>query len=202
MRIEKLLPPAQLGRPWTVALEGGKTLRVPEGTVVSFSLYTGQTLGEADVQALQEAAFLTTLRENTVRQLSQRLLSTGQVRKKLQNAGATEAQAAEIVAWAVDIGLLNDEDYAKALARHYQARGYGLYKIKDELYRRQVPRACWDEALDGLEDPSEAIDAFLARRVQDPADPKQLKKASDALVRRGFSWRQVADGVDRLRRDL
>lgn len=202
MRIEKLLPPAQPGRPWTVALEGGKTLRVPEGTVVSFSLYTGQTLGEADVQALQEAAFLTTLRENTARQLSQRLLSTGQVRKKLQNAGATEAQAAEIVAWAVDIGLLNDEDYAKALARHYQARGYGLYKIKDELYRRQVPRACWDEALDGLEDPSEAIDAFLARRVQDPADPKQLKKASDALVRRGFSWRQVADGVDRLRRDL
>ena len=202
MRIEKLLPPAQPSRPWTVALEGGKTLRVPEGTVVSFSLYAGQTLGEADVQALQEAAFLTALRENTARQLSQRLLSTGQVRKKLQNAGATEAQAAEIVAWAVDIGLLNDEDYAKALARHYQARGYGLYKIKDELYRRQVPRACWDEALDGLEDPSEAIDAFLARRVQDPADPKQLKKASDALVRRGFSWRQVADGVDRLRRDL
>ena len=113
--------------------------------------------------------------------------------------GATDRQEAEVVAWALEIGLLNEEEYAKILARHYQARGYGIYKIKDELYRRQVPRRYWEQALAELEDPEEFIDAFLARKVQDPGDRKQIKKASDALVRRGFSWRQVSEGVARLR---
>lgn len=202
MRIERLLPPAQPGRPWTVALAGGETLRVPEGTVVDFALYDGLELTEETFQELKAAAFAAGLREKAVSMLSARMLSAGQLNEKLMAKGATERQAAEIVAWALEIGLLNDEEYAKALVRHYQARGYGVYKIKDELYRRQIPRRCWEEALAELEDPEEIIDAFLAKKVQDPQDRKQIKKASDALVRRGFSWRQVTDGVDRLRRTL
>ena len=184
MRIERLLPPAQPGRPWTVVLEGGDALRVPEGTVAAFSLYDGLTLEEERLEELKSAAFVATLRERTV---------------SLMAKGATDRQAAEVVAWALEIGLLNEEEYAKTLARHYQARGYGMYKIKDELYRRQVPRRYWEQALAELEDPEEFIDAFLARKVQDPGDRKQIKKASDALVRRGFSWRQVSEGVARLR---
>ena len=38
MRIEKLLPPAQPGRPWTAVLEGGDALRLPEGAVADFAL--------------------------------------------------------------------------------------------------------------------------------------------------------------------
>lgn len=200
MKIERLLPPAQPGRPWTVALEGGETLRVPEGTVAQFGLYDGLTLEGEALDRLKEAAFTARLREKAVSTLSARMLSAGQLNEKLMAQGATEKQAAEIVAWAIEIGLLNDGEYAKALARHYQARGYGVYKIKDELYRRHIPRPYWEEALAELEDPEEIIDAFLAKKIQDPTDRKQLKKASDALVRRGFSWRQVADGVDRLRR--
>ena len=98
------------------------------------------------------------------------MLSAGQLQEKLMAKGATDRQAAEVVAWALEIGLLNEEEYAKILARHYQARGYGIYKIKDELYRRQVPRRYWEQALAELEDPEEFIDAFLARKVQDPGD--------------------------------
>ena len=111
--------------------------------------------------------------------------------------GATERQAAETVAWAVDIGLVNDAEYAKALVRHYQAKGYGLYKIKNELYRRRVPKADWEDALAEMDDAEEAIDAFLAKKLRDPEDRKECKKASDALARRGFSWSQIAAGIER-----
>ena len=57
MRIERLLPPAQPGRPWTVVLEGGDALRVPEGTVAAFSLYDGLTLEEERLAELKSAAF-------------------------------------------------------------------------------------------------------------------------------------------------
>lgn len=201
MKIEKLLPPAQPGKSWTVALEGGDTLRVPEGAVLEFELYDGRELEEEELAELKAAAFASALRTKAVNMLSARQMSAGQLNEKLMAKGATDRQAAEIVAWAIDIGLLNDEEYAKALARHYQAKGYGIYKIKDELYRRRVPRQYWEEALASLEDPEEIIDAFLAKKVRDPGDRKEIKKASDALVRRGFSWSQVSAGIERLRKD-
>lgn len=201
MKIEKLLPPAQPGKSWTVALEGGDTLRVPEGAVLEFELYDGRELEEEELTELKAAAFASALRTKAVNMLSARQMSAGQLNEKLMAKGATDRQAAEIVAWAIDIGLLNDEEYAKALARHYQAKGYGIYKIKDELYRRRVPRQYWEEALASLEDPEEIIDAFLAKKVRDPGDRKEIKKASDALVRRGFSWSQVSAGIERLRKD-
>ena len=41
--------------------------------------------------------------------------------------------------------------------------------------------------------------SILASKLRDPFDPKQVKKASDALVRRGFSWSQAAEGIERAR---
>ncbi|MFR6379131.1 MAG: regulatory protein RecX [Evtepia sp.] len=104
-------------------------------------------------------------------------MSAGQLNEKLMAKGATERQAAETVAWAVEIGLVNDAEYAKALVRHYQAKGYGLYKIKNELYRRRVPKAYWEDALAEMDDAEDTIDAFLAKKLRDPEDRKECKKA-------------------------
>jgi len=202
MRIESLLPPGQPGKPWTLTLEGGKTLRLGEGVVIDFALYQGKDLEEDLLADLEQAAFGAGLREKAVSLLTGRLLSAGTLREKLLAKGGSEAQVEDIIRWAEDIGLLNDEEYAKALARHYQAKGYGIYKIKDELYRRQVPREYWEEALAQLEAPDEIIDRFLAKKLTDPEDRKQVKKASDALVRRGFTWSQVSSGIERFRRDF
>lgn len=202
MRIESLLPPGQPGKPWTLTLEGGKTLRLGEGVVIDFALYQGKDLEEDLLADLEQAAFGAGLREKAVSLLTGRLLSAGTLREKLLAKGGSEAQVEDIIRWAEDIGLLSDEEYAKALARHYQAKGYGIYKIKDELYRRQVPREYWEEALAQLEAPDEIIDRFLAKKLTDPEDRKQVKKASDALVRRGFTWSQVSSGIERFRRDF
>ena len=127
------------------------------------------------------------------------MLSAGLLREKLAARGASEEQAEETVRWAGEIGLLNDRAYAAALVRYCQAKGFGVYRIRDELYRRRVPREYWEEALSELEDPAEAIDRFLEQRLKDPTDRKQVKRASDALVRRGFSWNEVSEGIRRVR---
>lgn len=198
MRLEKLLPPAQPGRPWRACLEGGEVLRLPEGTVADHALYQGMELDGDTLAALQAAASTALLREQAVAWLSRRPLSAGELKERLRAKGATPDQGEEIAAWVQALGLLNELDYAKALVRHYQGKGYGLYKVKDELYRRKVPREYWEEALGEMETPDDTIDRFLAKRVTDPTDRKQLKKASDALARRGFSWSQVAEGIQRL----
>ena len=171
MRIEELLPPPQPGKPWSVALEGGEVLRVSESVVASFALYGGMELEAETLTALQEAAALAAWREKAGRLLTARMLSSGQLAEKLTAKGATEEQAAQVVAWAQDIGLLDDSAYAKALARHYTAKGYGPYKIKDEFYRRQVPREDWEEALAAVEPPEAWMADFLSRKIQDPEGP-------------------------------
>ena len=202
MRIESLLPPSQPGKPWTLTLEGGTSFRIPEGLVIYFALYQGKELEEEVLAQLEQAALAAGLREKAVSLLTGRLMSAGQLREKLLARGGTETQVQEILDWAERIGLLNDEEYAKALARHYQAKGYGIYKIKDELYRRQVPRDLWQEALAGLEEPSDTIRRFLEKKLTDPQDRKQVKKVSDALIRRGFTWGQVSAGMESFLRDF
>lgn len=196
-RIEKLLPPVRPGKPWTAVLAGGETLRLPEGAVADLALYGGMELTDETMKDLRERALRHALREKAVAMLSRQMLSAGLLREKLAAKGAGEAQIEETVRWAEEIGLLNDRAYAAALVRHCQAKGYGVYKVRDELCRRRVPREYWDEALAELEDPAETIDRFLEQKLADPSDRKQVKKASDALARRGFSWSEVSEGIRR-----
>ena len=197
MRLDKLLPPTRPGGPWTLVLEGGGTLRVPEQVTAEFSLCGGMDLTPEEWERLTQAAQLQKLRESAVRLLTGRSMSTGMLRDKLTARGASPDQAEDIAAWAESLGLLNDREYARQVVRTGQRRGWGRYKIQDALYRRQVPRDCWEEALDTLSDPSEAIDTFLASRLRDPEDPKQVQRAAAALARRGFSWDVVSEGIDR-----
>jgi regulatory protein len=124
-----------------------------------------------------------------------------QVRAFLEKKGYLSAVVEYVIEKMRGYNFLNDEEYAKALVRHYQAKGYGIYKIKDELYRRQVPKDLWEEALAGLEEPDDSIRRFLEKKLTDPQDRKQVKKVSDALIRRGFTWGQVSRGIESFRRD-
>lgn len=98
-----------------------------------------------------------------------------------------------------ELGYLNDQAYAHTVAEHYAAKGCGPSRIREEFYRRGVPREYWDEALERLDAPDEAIDAFLQKKLRgaDLTDPKSYKRAADALARRGFRWEDIKDGLRR-----
>ena len=122
-----------------------------------------------------------------------------ELERKLESWEAAPEEAAAICDRLEELGFLNDASYAEQVVRHYSAKGYGLRKLRDELYRRGVPRELWDEALERAEDPSKAIDAFLAKKLGDtpPEDRRAWKRASDALARRGYAWSDISEGLRR-----
>lgn len=192
MRISKLEPSKHKKGRFLVHLEDGTLLRVGENELVAFSLYSGLDLDQETRARLESAAHQSGLRDKALNALTARLMSRRELLDKLREKEATEAEAEEIADWLERLGLLNDEEYAKSLVRHYSAKGYGPYKIKDELYRRGVPKDCWDAALEEAEDPTEAIDAFIRQKLRGAApDRKGLKKVSDALARRGYRWSDI-----------
>lgn len=209
MRISKLSPSTKVKGRWLVCLEDGSMLRVGENQVADFSLYAGMELDVGALEALREAAGAAALREKALNCLSVRPLSRHELVKKLSAPGkaaggeafdaqAAQARAEAVADWLEELGYLNDGEYAKTLARHYAAKGCGARKIRDELYRRGVPRTYWDSALEEAEGPEEAIDAFLRKKLagREP-DRKELKRAADALARRGYRWDEIAAGLRR-----
>ena len=115
---------------------------------------------------------------------------------------AVREQAEAVADRLTELGLLNDREYAGMVARHYAAKGYGPRKIRDELYRRGVPREYWEDAVEEREPDESRIDK-LARQKLRGAEPtrENLKKVSDYLARRGYGWEEISTVLDRIREE-
>lgn len=226
MKIERLEPSQHKAGRWLVWLEDGSLLRVGEGDVVAQSLYAGKELSEQEAAALTAAAGQSKLNERAVALLSARPMSRKELVDKLSTptrprkkageertgpdpealARQREAlrEAAEKTADRLgDLGLLDDGEYARTVARHYAAKGFGVRRIRDELYRRGVPREYWDEALAEFEAGEDALDKLVRQKLRG-AEPtrEDLKKVSDYLARRGFGWEEISAALERYDADL
>ena len=198
MVIRELKPSKRVQGRWLVMLEDGSILRVGEKEVIDFALYTGKELTEDEAQAIVEAARRTGLKEKTINLLARKPMSRRELERKLGEWEAGEEETAAICDRMEELGFLNDGEYAARLVRHYSAKGYGERKLRDELYRRGIPREFWEEALARAEDSAGAIDAFIEKKLAGKTvDQKELKKVSDALARRGFSWSDISNALGR-----
>ena len=198
MIIRELKPSQRVEGRWLAFLEDGAILRLSENEVIDFALYAGKELSEEESAALQDSVRRSALKGKTIELLSRKPQSRKEVERKLTQWEASEEEAAALCDRMEELGYLNDAAYAVTVVRHYSAKGYGERKLRDELYRRGVPRDLWDEALQQAGSPDEAIDAFIAKKLAGKApDPKELKKVSDALARRGYHWNDISAALRR-----
>ena len=228
MRIEKLEPSQYRQGRWLVWLDDASIVRVGEGDVVSLGLYAGKELTAAGGEALAAAGERSKLMERAVGLLAQRPMSRKELLDKLsalprqkrekypydkldegpdlellQRQREVLRERAEGVADRLtELGLLDDGEYARTVVRHYAAKGYGPRKIRDELYRRGVPREFWEEALEERE-PDESRLEKLAWQKLRGAEPtrENLKRVSDYLARRGYGWDEISLALDRIREE-
>ena len=202
MRIEELKPSKRVQGRWLAVMEDGRILRVGEGEVLDFALYSGKELTQGEAEALAASARRTGLKEKTLELLTRKPMSRKELERKLTEWEAGEEESASICARMEELGFLNDAAYAAQVVRHYSQKGCGEHKLRDELYRRGVPRELWDEALEQAADPAEAIDAFVRKKLAGKVpDRKELKKVSDALMRRGYGWEEVSAALRRFGAD-
>lgn len=199
MRIDSLVPSEKVKGRWLLTFADGTRLKITDREMVDFSLYAGLDLPEAALEQLKDAAGESRARRRAANILSSRPLSRRELEKRLIEKGETPPHAAAACDYMEHLGYLDDRAYATTLVRYYSAKGFGPRKIRDEFYRRGVPRDFWDEALEGMTEPDEALDRFIETRLRRVARPdkKDLKRVSDALLRRGYSWSDVSSALRR-----
>lgn len=198
MRIESVKKSERKQGRFLVQLETGDVLRVTDEEVLRFSLRPDMELDEETMEALRASAHSSSARVQAANIIGSRALSKRELTKRLVKKGNEEADAQAAVDWLEDIGAVNDEAYAASLVRHYGSRGYGPARIREELRRRGVDRELWDTALEELPPSNDSLDALIQKRCKgDLSDPKEVKRLSDALLRRGFSWGEVKAAIGR-----
>jgi regulatory protein len=199
MVIEELKPSKRVRDRWLAVLEDGSILRVSKNQIADFALYTGRELSDEEADRLTQAIEKENFRSHALRVVTDTPKSRKMLLKILEEKDCQPEQAAEIADWLEDMGLLDDRRYAADVAELYVRKGYGARKIRDELYRRGIPRELWDEVLSQIqeEDSASAIDAFLEKKLRGSHDPKDVKRASDALARRGYRWPEISDALRR-----
>ena len=198
MRLESITPSQRKKDHFVVKLENGESFVCTAAEAADFSLFAGRELAPEELERLRAAAALSRCKEHAAALLAYRAMSAGELERKLVEKGESPENAAAAVARLAELGALDDESYARSVARHYAAKGWGPARVREELRRRFVPREFWEDAMAETDDEGETLDRLLRRRLRDPSDPAERRKAADAMRRRGFSWEEIKEAMERI----
>ena len=198
MKVESLkTSPDRAGRYW-VTFDDGSRMGLYRQTVEDFALYSGKELDEQEAEALRTAAGQMSAKMRAVRIVSASSVSRRDLEARLVRKGEDPQQAKEAVAWMEDLHLVDDRATAEQVVSSCISKGYGLARAKQALYEKRIPKEYWDEVLADYPDQTEKITAFLKSRLDADSDEKQVRRAVDALIRRGHSYVNVRRALDAL----
>ena len=198
MKVESLkTSPDRAGRYW-VTFDDGSKMGLYRQTVEDFALYSGKELDEQEAEALRTAAGQMSAKMRAVRIVSAASVSRRDLEARLVRKGEDPQQAKEAVAWMEDLHLVDDRTTAEQVVSSCISKGYGLMRAKQALYEKRIPKEYWDEALADYPDQTEKITAFLKSRLDADSDEKQVRRAVDALIRRGHNYGAIRRALDAL----
>jgi regulatory protein len=183
-------------RLWCV-LEGGERLAVSPDLVLRYSLSPGRVLDAEELAALRADASRAGAKARALRALSARPMSREELKARLRQKGESAEDAEDAVELMERVGFVNDQEYARQIVRWCSRKGYGRQRVLSEFSRRRVPKEYWDEALEELPEPEETLDRLIDARLNSGSDAKEIKKLTDALMRRGFAGQAVRAAIRR-----
>ncbi len=198
MRIEALRAPTVRGGRYLATLDTGRKLRLEAPVVAAFGLFVGRELEEAEFLRLQAENRKASAKARAVRMVAASAVSRGELERRLVAKGEDREDARAAVAWLTELDLLDDRKTARQLAEAAARKGYGPARIRQVLYQKGIDRSLWEEAMADLPAPDGAIDRFLASRFRGGTpDEREIRRAAEALVRRGHRWGDIRAALSR-----
>jgi regulatory protein len=115
--------------------------------------------------------------------------SHAEVRNKLYELGCTTPEVEQHIADLIEKGLLNEERYARAIARgKFRMKQWGRVKIVQQLKLQRVSEYCIRKALTEIDE-----DEYI-QTLQKLAEKKwlELRSERNMLVRKGKAYKYLA----------
>lgn len=189
--------PDRVGR-YIVRFEDGSVMRLYRQTLEDYGIYAGTELSETQCKKLREAAGTMSAKMRAVRIVAASNVSKRDLEKRLIHKGETPKDAQRAVRWMEDLNLLDDYETARQVVASCIRKGYGVSRAKQALYEKRIPQEYWEQVLKDYPDQQEAIIAYLQAHLPGRWEQKDLRRVTDALIRRGHSFQQIRKGLDAL----
>ena len=176
----------------------GTSMRLYRQTIEDFGLYSGMELTEDEWKKLRTAAGAMSAKMRAVRIVATSSVSKKDLEQRLVQKGEDRADAQKAVAWMSEMQLVDDRKTAEQLVARCIAKGYGLSRAKQALFEKKIPKEYWDQVLAEYPDQTDAIAQYLQSHLTNRAEPRDVKKAIDALIRRGHSYGRIRRVLEQL----
>ena len=142
-------------------------------------------------RANEKALYLLEHRDHSKKELADKIARTAASREAAQSA----AQRME------ELGLVNDEAYARRKAKElFQRKRYGAMRVRQELRQKGISSELIDELVEEYagELAQENIAAILEKKYSGwQEDERTRRRAFAALQRMGYSYGQIREGMRR-----
>ena len=176
----------------------GTSMRLYRQTIEDFGLYSGMELTEDELKKLHTAAGAMSAKMRAVRIVATSSVSKRDLEQRLVQKGEDRADAQKAVAWMSEMQLVDDRKTAEQVVARCIAKGYGLSRAKQALFEKKIPKEYWDQVLAEYPDQTDAIAQYLQSHLMNRAEPRDVKKAIDALIRRGHSYGRIRRVLEQL----
>ena len=131
--------------------------------------------------------------------LSRRPYGTKELIKKLCEKGHEKEYAEKACERLLELGLLNDEEYARILANDLlERKKYAIKRVKHELIFRGIDREIVENTIDSIDnDPQKSIIILVKKKyINKLNDEKGKKRTVDALLRLGYSYSDIKNALN------
>jgi regulatory protein len=147
--------------------------------------------------------------DKAMRLLSSRGHSRKELYDKLLKRGFSKKIIMQTISECERLNFINDFEFAENYLRELQAKGYGIYRIKNAMFKKGVHSEIVKELLENSQENDDAekkraMEALKRKMkmLSRESDPRKLKeKACRFLASRGFSMDVIYSVFDELTRN-
>lgn len=199
------IEPTKKGR-FSIFLEGEFYCSLHGDILASSQLKCGQSIEICEVEDLYRESQLKITKDRALRLLSQRSYCSGGLYRKLVEYSDEEAAQAAVERME-ELGLLDDEDYARRFASDcISLKGYSRKRTFQAMLEKGIDRDTAENALEMLDaDDSHAVGELLRKKYYAriaKGDPRERDRVIAALTRRGFAYGEIRRALELLEEEL
>ena len=180
-------------------IDGEYVMNLDAQTLIENRFDVGREIDDDELREIIDKSNERRAKEKALWLISYRSHSKKELFDKLKR-GFDEESAQKAVDRMEELGLINDEEFARLYARKLvNGKKMSVKAAEFELYRKGIDKITAEQVLGELEyDPQTQIIEFITKKYKNIQDEKIKRRAVAALQRKGYSWEEIRQAIESL----
>jgi regulatory protein len=179
--------PRKPGR-YIIDVDGHEFAVVNVDALTEAKIKIGVVLDDARAAQLREANEVVETYDRALNLLAFRARSARELGRRLMEKGASAACTEKVIAKLREVGLIDDADFARQVARSKISGGASRRRLHQELFKRGVARDVADAAVSEVIDDENVDEVAVAERVARKRLPSLASADPQSRRRRLYSF--------------